>query len=56
MDFSIIKTGTAGAAALQYFNNRISNAKDMYYQLLPGDLIAQAVELGEGVLSDTGPW
>ncbi|MDE3184566.1 MAG: phosphoenolpyruvate carboxykinase (ATP), partial [Bacteroidota bacterium] len=26
----------------------------MYYQLLPEELVAQAVEMGEGVLSDTG--
>ncbi len=54
MDISSTKEGSAGAQTRQYFNNRIANSEDIYYQLLPEELIRQATEKGEGVLNDTG--
>lgn len=36
------------------FNLGLKAAENVYYQLSPGELIQQAVEKGEGVLSDTG--
>jgi phosphoenolpyruvate carboxykinase (ATP) len=35
------------------FNSGLISAENIFYQLSPHDLIAQAVEKGEGVLSDT---
>ena len=38
------------------FNLGLRSAENIYYQLSPAELIEQAVEKGEGVLSDPGPW
>ena len=54
MNTSITKEGPAFAEVRQYFQDRISNFENIYYQLLPEDLIMQSVEMGEGILSDTG--
>ncbi len=54
MDTFQKKEVSAGAEAQQYFTTLIKNSEEVYYQLLPEDLIMQAVENGEGVLSSTG--
>jgi phosphoenolpyruvate carboxykinase (ATP) len=36
------------------FNVGLQSAENIFYQLSPGELVRQAVEKGEGVLSDTG--
>ena len=38
----------------QFVNIGLKNSKNIFYQLPAGELIQQAVEKGEGVLSDTG--
>lgn len=52
--FPIIKKDSCRSVAQQYFNDLIKNPENYYYQLLPEDLIMQAVEKGEGFLSSTG--
>ncbi len=54
MDMHNCKKGEANAAARNYFTHRIARGDGTYYQLPPVELIARAVELGEGVLCDTG--
>jgi phosphoenolpyruvate carboxykinase (ATP) len=54
MDDLSIKEGSCLTEARQYFNDLIKNPENYYYQLLPEDLIMQAVEKGEGFLSSTG--
>ena len=54
MDDLSIKEGSCLTEARQYFNALIKNPENYYYQLLPEDLIMQAVEKGEGFLSSTG--
>lgn len=46
--------GLAILMALEYFNVNTFNSENIFYQLLPEDLINHALEKGEGVLSDTG--
>ena len=48
---------TKGSAMLQvfeYFKVTTGNSENIFYQLSPEDLVRQAVEMGEGVLSNTG--
>ena len=51
--FHFIK-GSATSAIQKYFNVNIISPKEIYYQLSPEDLVSQAIEKGEGVLSNTG--
>jgi len=46
--------GSAMLQALEYFKVTTGNSENIFYQLLPEDLVRQAVEMGEGVLSSTG--
>jgi phosphoenolpyruvate carboxykinase (ATP) len=48
------KEVSAGAESKKLFNVNVQNSENCYYQLLPEDLIMQAVEKGEGVLSNAG--
>ncbi|MGN6299154.1 MAG: phosphoenolpyruvate carboxykinase (ATP), partial [Ginsengibacter sp.] len=54
MNDSLITKASRGAIAGQYFDDLITNPENYYYQLLPEDLVMQAVEKGEGFLSSTG--
>ncbi len=54
MDSLFTKEASFKQEAQQYFNELIKNPENYYYQLLPEDLIMQAVEKGEGFLSSTG--
>src|SRR5690348_3767955 len=54
MNDSLITKASRGAIAGQYFDDLITNPENYYYQLLPEDLIMQAVEKGEGFFSSTG--
>jgi len=46
--------GSAMLQDLEYFKMITGNSQNIFYQLLPEDLVRQAVEMGEGVLSSTG--
>ena len=46
--------GSARLQAPKYFNVTTDNSENLFYQLLPEELVRQAVEMGEGVLSSTG--
>ena len=54
MNDSLITKASRASIAGQYFDDLITNPENYYYQLLPEDLIMQAVEKGEGFLSSTG--
>jgi len=49
-----IEEGLARTSIQKYFEELISTSGEIYYQLLPEDLVSQSVEMGEGVLSSTG--
>ncbi|HEY5408394.1 MAG TPA: phosphoenolpyruvate carboxykinase (ATP) [Ginsengibacter sp.] len=51
--FQTIK-GSARIRVLEYFNVATRDSEDLFYQLLPEDLVSQAIEMGEGILSNTG--
>jgi len=54
MDIFQTIEGSARLQALKYFNVTTDNSEYLFYQLLPEELVRQAVEMGEGVLSSTG--
>jgi len=49
-----MENGLARASIQKYFDECIGTVKEINYQLLPEDLVSDALEKGEGVLSDTG--
>lgn len=54
MDTFQITKGVARDQLLKFINETNVNSKDIFYQLLPEDLISHALEKGEAILSDTG--
>ncbi len=46
--------GSAILQVTEYFKVTTGNSENIFYQLLPEDLVRQAVEMGEGALSDSG--
>lgn len=54
MDTLLTTEASVKTETRQYFNALIENSENTYYQLSPEELIKQAVEKGEGILSSTG--
>ncbi len=46
--------GSARLHALKYFNVTTDNSENLFYQLLPEELVRQAAKMGEGILRNTG--
>ncbi len=49
-----IQEGLANKPIQKYFQEKICASGDIFYQLMPEALVRQAVEKGEGALSDSG--
>ena len=49
-----VEEGFARTSIQKYFEELVNTSGEIFYQLLPEDLVSQSVEMGESVLSSTG--